>query len=131
MRFTNTAAMLATLSLFGGLLALPAYADDATGNPDGRIERDVIDDDVDVDKIEVEVEGRSPKQLNDPLPPAVMQERTVPGPATTPPRGVPQGMGNETHSTKTPGDDDPSDGVDEPGRNPVPGLPRPGPDAVD
>jgi hypothetical protein len=67
----------------------------------------------------------APKELNDPLPPSEMPRPNTPGVVT--PRGVPQGMGNEVDMTKTPGDDDPSDGVDEPGRDPVPGLPRPAP----
>jgi len=68
----------------------------------------------------------SPKQLNDPLPPAAMPKNTKPGAVPTP-RGTPEGMGNETDFSKTPGDDDPSDGVDEPGRNAIPGEPRPAP----
>lgn len=72
-----------------------------------------------------QVDGRSPKQLNDPLPPAAMQ--TAPPGVVPTPRGTPEGMGNEVDLTKTPGDDDPSDGIDEPGRDPVPGDPRPAP----
>lgn len=70
---------------------------------------------------------RSAKEANDPLPPAAMPRPAGPGVPT--PRGTPEGMGNEVDLTKTPGDDDPSDGVDEPGRNPVPGLPREAPGA--
>lgn len=68
---------------------------------------------------------RSPKEQNDPLPPNVMPRPK--GPEVVTPRGTPEGMGNEVDLSKTPGDDDPSDGVDEPGRDPVPGLPRPAP----
>jgi hypothetical protein len=63
-----------------------------------------------------------PKQLNDPLPPSAMPRPS--GPEVVTPRGTPEGMGNEVDLSKTPGDDDPSDGIDEPGRNPEPGLPR-------
>lgn len=66
-----------------------------------------------------------PKQLNDPLPPSAMPRPS--GPEVVTPRGTPEGMGNEVDLSKTPGDDDPSDGIDEPGRNPEPGLPRPAP----
>jgi hypothetical protein len=68
---------------------------------------------------------RSAKEANDPLPPAAMPRPA--GPEVPTPRGTPEGMGNEVDLTKTPGDDDPSDGVDEPGRNPIPGLPREAP----
>jgi hypothetical protein len=68
---------------------------------------------------------RSAKEANDPLPPAAMPRPA--GPDVPTPRGTPEGMGNEVDLTKTPGDDDPSDGVDEPGRNPIPGLPREAP----
>ena len=68
----------------------------------------------------------SAKEVNDPLPPPAMPKNTPTGAVPTP-RGTPEGMGNETDLTKTPGDDDPSDGVDEPGRDPVPGMPRPAP----
>jgi hypothetical protein len=67
----------------------------------------------------------SPKQLNDPLPPSAMPRPE--GPDVVTPRGTPEGMGNEVDLSKTPGDDDPSDGIDEPGRNPEPGLPREAP----
>jgi hypothetical protein len=70
---------------------------------------------------------RSAKEANDPLPPTAMPRPA--GPEVPTPRGTPEGMGNEVDLTKTPGDDDPSDGVDEPGRNPVPGLPREAPGA--
>lgn len=70
-------------------------------------------------------DDKSPKQLNEPLPPSAMEPNPLPVGRT--PRGVPQGMGNEKAWTKTPGDDDPSDGIDEPGRDPVPGLPQPAP----
>lgn len=73
-------------------------------------------------------DAESPKEVNDPIPPAAMPKNTPPGAVPTP-RGTPEGMGNETDFTKTPGDDDPSDGVDEPGRNPMPGAPRPAPGA--
>jgi hypothetical protein len=69
--------------------------------------------------------GRSAKEANDPLPPAAMPRPA--GPDVPTPRGTPEGMGNEVDLSKTPGDDDPSDGVDEPGRNPVPGQPREAP----
>jgi hypothetical protein len=60
-------------------------------------------------------EDRSAKEANDPLPPTAMPRPA--GPEVPTPRGTPEGMGNE------------SDGVDEPGRNPVPGLPREAPGA--
>ena len=69
---------------------------------------------------------RSPKQLNDPLPPSAMPQN-VPSRATPTPRGTSEGMGNEVDLSKTPGDDDPSDGIDEPGRDPIPGQARPAP----
>ena len=68
-------------------------------------------------------DNESAKQLNDPLPPTAMPKNTAVGAVPTP-RGTPEGMGNETDFSKTPGDDDPSDGVDEAGRNPIPGQPR-------
>ncbi|HYC55371.1 MAG TPA: hypothetical protein VEL28_10615 [Candidatus Binatia bacterium] len=79
---------------------------------------DLVDDN-DIDK-------KAPKELNDPLPPQAMPENTPPGAVPTP-RGTPEGMGNETDFSKTPGDDDASDGVTEPGRNPIPGQPRKAP----
>jgi hypothetical protein len=72
------------------------------------------------------IDGRSPKQVNDPLPPQAMPQNTPLGAVPTP-RGTPEGMGNETDFSKTPGDDDASDGIDEPGRNPIPGAPRKAP----
>jgi hypothetical protein len=98
------------------------YAGAAVADPE------VIADDLDEAAEEIreeQLEGWSGKQLNDPLPPESM--KMAPRGAVPSPRGNPQGMGNEQDFTKTPGDDDPSDGIDEPGRDPIPGLPRPAP----
>jgi len=97
--------MFAAATLLGGALALWPHG---------------------VSAVEVYKDGRkeAPKQLNDPLPPQAMPKENIPPDRSVPPRGTAEGMGNETHATKTPGDDDPSDGVDEPGRDPIPGMPR-------
>jgi hypothetical protein len=108
MRVQRPVTTLAAIALLSGILytaAAPAMADE------------VIDRDGD---------AKSPKQLNDPLPPGEMPKTTPPRAVPTP-RGTPEGMGNETDFSKTPGDDDPSDGVDEEGRDPVPGMPREAP----
>jgi hypothetical protein len=104
MRAEITALFLGTSIMLGSALWIEAIAQptDALGVP------------------------QSPKQSNDPVPPAAMPPSAPPG-ATPTPRGTPEGMGNEVDLSKTPGDDDPSDGVDEPGRNPVPGIPREAP----
>lgn len=73
-------------------------------------------------------DAESAKEVNDPIPPPAMPKNTAAGAVPTP-RGTPEGMGNETDFSKTPGEDDASDGVDEPGRNPIPGQPRPAPGA--
>ena len=104
MRLKNLAATLAAAALLGGGAALA--------------QPDLVDDN--------DIDPKSPKEVNDPLPPQAMPDNTPPGAAPTP-RGTPEGMGNETDFTKTPGDDDASDGVTEPGRNPVPGQPRKAP----
>ncbi len=97
-------ARLAATALLIGVFPLAAYAEH----------------DTDYDR---DGDNESPKQLNDPLPPGAMPKNTAVGAVPTP-RGTPEGMGNETDFSKTPGDDDPSDGINEPGRNPIPGQPR-------
>lgn len=106
---TRTASVLAiTVTLLGGAMAT-TLSTVRTSNATEVYDR--------------QGDKKSPKQLNDPLPPVAMPNATEPRAVPTP-RGTPEGLGNETDFSKTPGDDDPSDGVDEPGRDPMPGAPR-------
>lgn len=113
MRARSFRTAFASCAIVAALAAAPSMAQDT---PPPVVDAPVVD-------------PLAPKELNDPLPPSAMPHPRPPHAAPSP-RGTPEGMGNEIDFSKTPGDDDPSDGVNEPGRNPVPGLPRPGPGAT-